>query len=190
MRYFTPRLWMAFQGPRRNAAFKTWDRRLKLYRKSLNKILPQLRPSARRFFRDALILHDGTLTRMEVGDRIADIEGRATRNLVNLRKVDVRLFVLSDVVNQYWYVLEYGNVERVELIFPGKLELFPCGIHPNFGDWGYDELTSPERKLFRHEILFASGATIVIDFRHFSFRRRPGRRNKPLLKAAKSRLTR
>jgi hypothetical protein len=167
---------MAFQTLRRNAAFKTWDRRLKLYRKSLNKILPELRPPARRFFRDALILHDGTLTRMEVGDRIDDIGGRATGDLINLRRVDVRLFVLSNVVNQYCYALEYRKVERVELIFPGKLELFPCGMFPNFGDWGYDELTSPERKLFRHEILFASGATIVIDFRDFSFHRKPGRR--------------
>jgi hypothetical protein len=175
MRYFTPQLWMAFQGPRRDAAFKTWDRRLKFYRKSLEKILPGLRPTARRFFRDALILHDGTLTRMGVGDRIVDIEGRASRGIVNRRKVAVRLCVLSDVINQQWYVLEYKNVERIELNFPGKLELFPCGMYPNFGDWGYDELTSPKKELFRHEILFASGATITIDFCDFSFHRNPAK---------------
>jgi hypothetical protein len=77
MRYFTPQLWIDFQMPRWDAALKTWDRRLKKYRKSLEKILPGLRPAARRFFRNALILHDGTLTRMEVGDRIDDIEGAA-----------------------------------------------------------------------------------------------------------------
>src|ERR1700746_699405 len=27
MKYFTPQLWIAFQGPRRNTAFKTWGRR-------------------------------------------------------------------------------------------------------------------------------------------------------------------
>lgn len=115
---------------------------------------------------------------MEVGDRVADIEGAAARDLVNRRKLDVRLFILSDVVNQHWYALEYRNVERVELSFPGKLELFPSGLHPNLGDWGYDELTSPEKKLFRHEILFASGATIVIEFRDFSCRRKPAKRNR------------
>ena len=178
MKYFTPQLWIAFQGPRRNAAFKTWGRRFKQYRKSLQRILPGLRPSARRFFRDALILHDGTLTRMEVGDRIDDIEGRATRNIVNRRVLRIRLFVLADVVKQRrvigkcWYILEYKQVERIVLSFPGDLELFPVGFDPNFGDWGYDELTSPKEKLFRHEILFASGASITIDFRDFSFRRR------------------
>lgn len=163
---------MAFQGPRRNAAFKTWDRRFKSYQKSLEKILPELRPTARRFFRDALILHDGTITRMEVGDRIDKAEGTEARDNVNRRKVAVRLFVLSDVVNRYWYVLEYKSIERVELSFPGKLELFPSGMYPRFGDWGYDELTSPAENLFRHEILFASGATIIIDFRDFSFSRK------------------
>jgi hypothetical protein len=178
MKYFTPQLWIAFQGRRRNAAFKTWGRRFKQYRRSLETILPDLRPSARRFFRDALILHDGTLTRMEVGDRIDDIDGGATRDVVNRRTLRVRLFVLADVVKQRrvtgkcWYVLEYKQVERIDLSYPGDLELFPVGFDPNFGDWGYDELTSPKEKLFRHEILFASGATITIDFRDFSFRRR------------------
>lgn len=147
MQYFTPQLWIAFQGPRRNAAFRNWDLRLKQYRKGLEKILPGLKPGARRFFRNALILHDGTLTRMEVGDRIDDIEGRAMREIVNRRKLCVRLFVLSDVVKQHWYALEYRQVERIDLNFPGNLKLFPVGFDSNFGDWGYDELTSPEKKL-------------------------------------------
>ena len=182
MRYFTLQLWIAFQGPRRNTAFKTWERRFKQYRMNLETILPGLRPSARRFFRNALILHDGTLTRMEVGDRIDNIDGGATRDIANRRTLRVRLFVLADVVKQRRvtgkcrYVLEYKQVERIDVSYPGNLELFPVGSDPNFGDWGYDELTSPERKLFRHEIAFASGATIVIDFRDFSFRRGPGRR--------------
>lgn len=182
MRYFTPQLWIAFQGPRRDAAIKTWDRRFKLYRNNLNKILPRLSPLARRFFRDALVLHDGILTRMELGDRIDDVEGEPTgRELVNRRKLDIRLFVLAEVVKKgrvtgnCWYVLQYRKVERIDLNFPGSLELFPVGSHPNFGDWGYDELTYTKARLFRHEILFASGATIAIDFRDFSFRRKPGR---------------
>jgi hypothetical protein len=83
----------------------------------------------------------------------------------------------ADVVKQQritgkcWYILEYQQVERIDLSLPGDLELFPVGFDPNFGDWGYDELTSPRENLFRHEILFASGANITIDFRDFSFRR-------------------
>lgn len=178
MRYFTPQLWIAFQGPRRNAAFRTWDRRSKQYQKQLKKILPGLRPTARRFFENALCLHDGTLTRMEV-DCIDEAQGRLRKDIVNRRQLRIRLFVLGEVVKQRlvighcWYALEYNNVERIDLNYPGKLKLFPVGHGPNLGDWGYDELTSPAKELFRHEILFASGATITIDFRDFSFRRRP-----------------
>jgi hypothetical protein len=171
MRYFTPEMWLGFNSPRSKSAFKTWDGRFKAYLNNLKKILPSLNPHARVFFRDALILHDGTLALMEVGDRIDDAEAKAKRDIVNRRKASVRLSVLSDTVNQHCYTLEYKNVERIHVDFPGRVELFPVGMHPNFGDWGYDELTSPQKGLFRHEILFASGASIAIEFREFSFRK-------------------
>jgi hypothetical protein len=151
---------------------------LKAYRRNLEQILPGMKPQGRRFFQDVLVLHDGTLTRMEVGDRIGDAEREAKRGFVNRRKATARLFVLSDTVNQHCYTLQYNNINRVELNFPGKLELFPIGMFPNFGDWGYDELTSPHKGLFRHEILFASGTSIAIEFREFSFRRTLARRVK------------
>lgn len=66
------------------------------------------------------------------------------------------MFVLSEAGDRV-YVLEYKGVVRVELSFPGKLEFSPVGMDPTLGDWGYDELTAPEKGLFRQEILFASG---------------------------------
>lgn len=177
MRYFTAQLWLGFNSPRGEVAFKTWDRRLRDYRKNLRKILPGLNSRARRFFRDILVLHDGTLIRFEVGDRIADAEGNSTRGNSNRREVKVRTFVRTDRGDRV-YVLEYRGVTRVEVNFPGKLVLFPVGTYPNFGDWGYDELTAPEMGTFRHEILFASGASIAIEFRDFVFRRKRGRREK------------
>src|ERR1700735_4240042 len=125
MRYFTPQLWLGFNSPRSKAAFKIWDRRFKNYQKDLARILPSLSPQGRVFFRDALVLHDGTLTRMEVGDRVNDAQLGATRNIVNRREASVRLFVLSDRVNQHCYILEYKDIKRIELDFPGKLTLFP-----------------------------------------------------------------
>jgi hypothetical protein len=172
MKYFTPQMWIGFNSHRSKAALKSWDLRLKAYRQNLRKVLPGLNPQAQRFFRDVLILHDGTLTRMEVGDRIGNVDGKAGRELVNRRRAVVRLFVLSDIVSQRCYVLEYKNLDRIELNFPGQIALFPIGINTNFGDWGYDELTSPKKGLFRHEILFSSGATITIDCREISVRRK------------------
>jgi hypothetical protein len=101
---------------------------------------------------------------MEVGDRIVDAEGKTTRGIASRRQLMVRLFVFSDRVDQHCYTLQYKNIERIELNYPGKMKLFPVGMFSNLGDWGYDELTSIAKGLFRHEILFSSGATIIISF--------------------------
>ena len=165
-------MWLGFNGPRSKTVLASWDARIEAYRANLKPILPQLRPSARRFFEDALVLHDATLTRMEFGDRISNADGRATRDIVNRRKLLVRLFALSDVKDQHCYILEYRDVKRIDVNVPGKVELFPIGMYPNFGDWGYDELTSPGKGIFRHEILFSSGATIAVECRDLSVRRK------------------
>jgi hypothetical protein len=171
MKYFTPQMWLGFNSPRSKAVLGTWDRRFEAYQKNLMSILPKLNSGARRFFKNALVLHDGTLTRMEVGDRISDANGKTTREIPNRRQLVVRLFVLSDRVDQHCYTLEYKNIDKIELNYPGKMKLFPTGIS-NLGDWGYDELTSVANGLFRHEILFSSGATIIIDFRQVSVHRK------------------
>jgi hypothetical protein len=43
--------------------------------------------------------------------------------------------------------------------------------HPPIDDWGYAELTSADKNYLRHEILFSSGAIILIEFRKFSHKR-------------------
>jgi hypothetical protein len=172
MKYFTPELWISFQTPHWEKATKHWQRRFEAYKKHLAKILPKLNSSGRAFFRDALVLHDGTLTRLEVGDRIADPMGAGPRGR-NPPKAEVRLSVISDRVPQRCYLLRYKSVSRIDLSLPGEVELFPSGKYPNFGDWGYDELSLRRPGVFRHEILFASGATILTEFKQFSFRRMP-----------------
>ena len=150
----------------------TWDHRFEAYQKNLKSILPKLNSGARRFFKNALLLHDGTLTRLEVGDRIGDAEGKTTRGIASRRRLTVRLFVLSDRVDQHCYILEYEDIGSIELNYPGEIVLFPAGMFSNFGDWGYDELTSVGNGLFRHEILFSSSATICISFRQVSVHRK------------------
>lgn len=109
----------------------------------IGKCEPGFVQPGRRFLRHVLILHDGTLTHFEVGDRVANPVGKSSRGDVNRRAASVRMFVLSERGDRV-YRLEYKSVTRVELNFPGKLE----PIHPNFGGWGYDELTAPEKGLF------------------------------------------
>jgi len=172
MKYFTAQLWADINSPNSNSAAKQWDENVENYREALTAILPKMNPHARRFFRD-MSLHDGTLTLTELGDRIDDTDGNWQRGDVKHRKTDVRLRVLS-AEGDFIFTLQYKKVTRVEVRFPGEV-LFPAGRWPNFGDWGYDELAEVEEGIFRHEVLFSSGATILIEFARFSFKRSPAR---------------
>jgi hypothetical protein len=143
MEYSVPQLWIGFHSPRKNAASKTWAPRRRANKKSLRNILPGLGSRGQQFLRDVLVLHDGTLIRLEVGDRIANPASPSSRGDISRRKVAVFMFVLSEAGDP-GYMLEYKGVVRVELKFPGKLGLASVGIDPSFGDWGYDELPAPE----------------------------------------------
>lgn len=173
MNYFTAQLWADINSPRSKDAMEEWNRNLEKYRQQLSGIVPMLGVQAQRFFR-VVSLHDGTLTRMEVGDQIDNVESTWQSRNVNSRKIAVRLQVLTADGDRI-FKLEYKKVTRVGLSFPGEA-LFPAGKWPNFGDWGYDELSEVRSGAFRHEVLFSSGATIVIEFERFSFSKSPAKR--------------
>lgn len=174
MKYFPQRLWLGFNSRRPSkseVAFKEWDRNFRIYKRSLRRILPKLSPAARKFFGNPLLLHDGTLKRMEFGDQIDDVLVRRRKNNWDSRGARVRFSVpLANV--RYVYALHYEILRRVALEFPGPISLFPVGLHPNFGDWGYDELSLKGKKVLKHEIPFASGATISIECEKISVKRR------------------
>ena len=86
-------------------------------------------------------------------------ERRASRSLA---------WLAEDGSDREPYAATRGIVTRVEVNFPGKRVLFPVGMYANFGDWGYDELTPGKNGLFRHEVLFASGSTLSIEFKKFA----------------------
>jgi hypothetical protein len=118
MKYFTAQLWTDINSPRSKAAMEKWDRNLEEYLQSLNAILPKLGTHARRFFR-SVSLHDGTLTRMEVGDQIDNPESSWKGGNVNSRNTGIRLYVLSAEGDQT-FKLNYKHVSRIELRFPGE----------------------------------------------------------------------
>jgi hypothetical protein len=66
--------------------------------------------------------------------------------------------------------LKYGSVRKVVFDYPTDVPLFHHeGGH--IGDWGYDEVTAADENYLRHEVLFSSGTTILIEFTQFSFER-------------------
>jgi len=63
----------------------------------------------------------------------------------------------------FWKV-SYNTVRRVMIDFPSEQPLF-YQQGEGFGDWGYHELTDAESGFLRHEVLFASGAVLLFEFR-------------------------
>jgi hypothetical protein len=60
--------------------------------------------------------------------------------------------------------LSYSTCRRASIDFPTDSPLFHTEGH-GFGDWGYDELTDAGNGFLRHEVLFASGSILLVEFR-------------------------
>jgi hypothetical protein len=172
MKYFTKEIWAAHQTTdyaetlRANEAS---DRSAREYRQQLEPLLPRLSKRDRFFFTGGEILHDGRLIEFIAGDEVGhDVHGPKKFN-INAHHTSVLMKVLGcdlDVL----YTLKYMKVKRVIFDYPTADPLFHKeGAH--IGDWGYDELTDAGDGYLRHEVLFASGTTILIEFKHFSYKK-------------------
>jgi hypothetical protein len=156
-------MWQALNRHSSSADIRQrWDAAFKAYEVQLAQVLPRLNEGARRFFKE-VSLHDAATTKVEFGDRIDSSPTRMGHEEFNAREAKVRLHATSDQGDTV-YVMEYTNVTRFEVKSPGVTILFPVSQDATLGDWGYDELTEAEDRKLRHEILFASGATILIEF--------------------------
>jgi hypothetical protein len=167
MRYFTKELWAAFNTDSPDDDERTsreWDENAAEYRTQLEELRKRLSKNAQRFF-SSVDLHDGLLLSFSVGD---DLEERQDPKVYK-RKASALLKVRS-WKNSCIYFLRYAGVKRCVVDFPSDSPLFSEGRN-GFDDWGYDELTDAGEGCLRHEILFASGAVILIEFLRFSYRR-------------------
>ena len=82
--------------------------------------------------------------------------------------MQVRLEVLDAYDKIVWY-LRYMNVRRVVVDFPTQEPLF-YSAGEGFGDWGYHELSDAGGGFLRHEVLFASGAVLLFEFKEVEIR--------------------
>jgi len=138
------------------------------YSRQLEELQPRLSEKAYRFFTDES-LHDGRLLAFSAGDSIFhDIHGSEKFD-INVHKVTVEMRVLGSNLDVL-YTLNYEKVKSLLFDYPSDEPLFHHeGGH--IGDWGYDELTAVDDNYLRHEILFASGTSILIEFKDFSYER-------------------
>jgi hypothetical protein len=169
MRYFKKELWAGINNESTyKKASAHWDRNLKRYVEQLEKLKPRLSKNALRFFTKESI-HDATLIAFTVGDRIDGYPKNYDSYIKKQLRTSVRIETLS-YDQDYVYTLRYTGIRKVVFDFPSSSPLF-YGMRDAIDDWGYDELTSGGKDYLRHEVLFSSGATILIEFKYFSYKR-------------------
>ena len=171
MKYFTRELWL---GPDdeddsvRRQSTEQFQQNYVEYQNQLQIILPRLDEADRRFFLKES-LHDGRLIAFIAGDEIdLDVESGAAFD-INAHNTCVRMKVLGCNLDTL-FTLEYAGVRRALFDYPTEYLLFHYeGAY--IGDWGYDELTATDNVYLRHEVLFASGTSVLIEFKKFSHNR-------------------
>jgi hypothetical protein len=177
MKYFTPSLWRDLQRPVERAVGDQtgWERAFEEYREQLRALRIRLNAEAYAFFDEADV-HDGELLEFRVidGSRPAPLSSAARVWTAPMNfPVAVEAAVL-DAGDRFVWRISYSGVRRTTVEFPGEDPLFYQGGE-GFGDWGYDELTDAGRGFLRHEILFASGSIIVVEFQSVVVTRTPAR---------------
>ena len=157
MRYFKQELWLGANAPAKaRASQDRWMLNLESYRVQLKALQPRLTPGIYRFFTQTS-LHDGRLVSLSVGDQVHGRSGNSRWS---------EPFAVIDAVDAYQkrhHILNYRGIRRLAFDYPSNEPLFHMTCGP-IGDWGYDELTAAEDNFLRHEILFSSGTTLLIEF--------------------------
>jgi hypothetical protein len=171
MKYFTKELWLGYndQGPLAGqTAIELGQRNMQEYIEQLEQLRPRLSQQSFRFFKKEN-LHDGRLWAFIAGDAPEhDVYG-ARRFDFNAHNPSVVMKVLDQNLKML-FTLRYRKVRKISLDYPSEEPLFHSeGNH--IGDWGYDELTAADEQYLRHEVLFASGTIILVEFKAFSYRK-------------------
>ena len=166
MKFFTKEAWLGLQKvPDANDVLERSRHAADAYREQLESLRTRLNEDAFHFFMDADV-HDGELLELgiEDGSRPAPLsEPVRPWTTPGDYPVRVRLAVLDGLDKLIWKV-SYNTVRRVIIDFPSEQPLF-YQQGEGFGDWGYHELTDAESGFLRHEVLFASGAVLLFEFR-------------------------
>ena len=136
------------------------------YLNDLKQLKPRLGSDAYEFF-SSESLHDGRVLSFVVGDGINHKVGGAKPFDINVRQTAVRIQMFGPNIDVL-YTLSYEGIRKVVFDFPSDDPLF-YDEGGNIGDCGYDEISAPNAEYLRHEVLFSSGTSVIIEFKKFSY---------------------
>lgn len=173
MKYITKKHWAGWNSRDKKTsqwAFEDSEKKFKEYAKQLEKLRPKLNKRNFEFFQKGL--HDAQLISFSSGDGL-DLDLESSKPL-SLKSFSGETLVKMKLISKWFdaiYDLKYKKVSKAVFDFPSNEPLF-WGIGSDIGDWGYDELSQVDEKIFRHEILFSSGTTILIEFEKFVYKKK------------------
>lgn len=156
MKYFTDELWTSINSEsqeEREIASLKWEKNAEEYSKIFQSVKLLLPKKFVEIFYKEYSFHDYNLKSYEI---IHGQKGYKDPIIVNL--------VITDKIKT-WNII-YEKIKKIEVTYSQKLapkyrnKIFYRG----FDDYGYNEIFQIDDKTFSHEILFASGATILIHF--------------------------
>ena len=179
VKYFTKQLWIDAQqgGDAGDDASRRWSEAFDAYTAVLESLRSRLSADVFAFFQSADV-HDGKLMQL----RIRDFDPLAPKPVASAVADDgvddgpwegpYRLTV--DLAVAEWtrieWTLRYSGIRRLLIDFPSDTPLF-FGSGDGFEDWGYHELSDAGDGFLRHEVLFSSGSTVLVEFRDVSVER-------------------
>jgi hypothetical protein len=164
MKYITSEVWASWSEPGYRPPPPEKDPFV-LYRRELETLRNRVPPRVFSFFSEADV-HDGELLEFAVtdGSRPAPL-GRPKRRWRAKRLPVVVLLRVLDSWDRFVWTLRYTGVRRVETRYAAD------EWDHGFDDWGYHELTDAGDGFLRHEILFASGSILLVEFKRVTVSR-------------------
>jgi hypothetical protein len=176
MKYFTYELiaaandWVEQTAQELRLAEKRFESVVKKYQRELERLRPRISVTAWDFFRHGFGergLHDARLLSLKVGDGLNFTPNGSAPFLRNRQRISTMVEFLNFEQTLH-YVFDLRGVTRVHSDLFVDAESFAKSL----GDLYIYELTATARKGFQLGFLFASGASIVIQFQRLVFRRR------------------
>jgi hypothetical protein len=158
-------------------AARQGDSKMKAYWAHVGKILPRHRVKAQSFFKKVR-LHDASVLSITIGELLT-----FSKTLHYPKSNSVVIKVLDTELNNI-YILRYSWIRTCAIKYNGD-QRYREKIYYNFGSWSDDKLSLTNDKWLKHKISLDSGASITLEFRHFTYKIEHFKNEKEMLRIVK-----
>jgi hypothetical protein len=165
MKYLTKKRWASVRSGQVDGSAASWGKALRAYREQLETLRASLPEHVFAFF-DRADIHDGELLHLEIrdGSRPAPLNQLPRPWIVpGDHPVRAEVAIVDTYDRQIWG-LRYSAIRRILVDFPSDKPMF-YQDGEGFGDVACHELSACGEGFLRHEILFATGATLLVEFK-------------------------